>query len=56
MKLKEDDPMEGGVPIPFQHVFGDWWPAYFIPLDPYFSNPEEVFHYRLAAVDYCRKT
>jgi len=55
MKLKDDELAEGK-PVPFTHVFGDWWPAYFLPLDPVFTNPEEVFHYRLSHVDYCRKT
>ena len=54
MKLKEDDPLEG-TSVPFNHVFGDWWPAYFLPLDPFFSNEEEVFHYRIGDSDYCQK-
>ena len=55
MKLKEDDEIDG-IPVPFNHVFGDWWPAYFLPLDPVFTDPESVFHYRLLPTDYCRKS
>lgn len=54
MKLKSDDPEEG-TPVPFEHVFGSWWLAYFLPLDPYFSDPEAVFHYRLGDDNYCVK-
>jgi hypothetical protein len=54
MKLKEDEPLEGQ-PVPFTHVFGVWWPAYFIPLDPVFDDEETVFHYRLEDTDYCQK-
>lgn len=54
MKLKEDEPIDG-TPVPFTHVFGDWWPAYFFPLEPYFSDEEAVYHYRIGETDYCQK-
>jgi hypothetical protein len=55
MKLKDDDPIDG-IPIPFTHVFGDWWPAYFLPIDPVYANPEAVFQYKISDVEYCRKS
>ena len=51
MKTSRDGP-ENGTPVPFHHVFGSWWPAYFLPLDPYFENEEEVFKYRLGDEKY----
>ena len=51
MKVSRDGP-ESGTPVPFNHVFGDWWPAYFLPIDPYFANEEEVFKYRLGDEKY----
>ena len=51
MKTTRDGP-ESGTPVPFHHVFGSWWPAYFLPLDPYFENEEEVFKYRLGDEKY----
>jgi hypothetical protein len=47
MKFKSTEPEPEGTPIPFTHVFGVYWPAYFLPLDPLFDNEEEVFQYRL---------
>ena len=51
MKTTQHGP-ESGTPVPFHHVFGSWWPAYFLPLDPYFENEEEVFKYRLGDEKY----
>jgi len=47
--------VEEGIPVPFEHVFGSWWLAYFIPIDPYFADPEAVYHYRLGQENYCSK-
>jgi len=53
MKLKADDP-EDGTPIPLSHVFGTWWPAWFLPLDPIFEDDEAVFHYVLQEEPYSK--
>jgi len=53
MKLKADDP-EIGSPVAFSHVFGVWWPAWFLPLDPVFDDPEAVFHYSLRDEPYSK--
>lgn len=53
MKLKADDP-EDGTPVSFFHVFGVWWPAWFLPLDPVFDEPELVFHYILLDEPYSK--
>jgi hypothetical protein len=51
MKSSREGP-ESGTPVPFQDVFGSWWLAYFLPLDPYFDNEEEVFKYKLGDEKY----
>jgi hypothetical protein len=53
LNLKEDDP-EDGIPVPFHHVFGDWWLAWFLPLDPVFDDPEAVFQYSLRDEPYTK--
>jgi hypothetical protein len=53
MKLKADDP-EDGTPVPFSHVFGVWWPAWFLPLDPVFDDYEAVFSYSLKEEPYSK--
>lgn len=53
MKLKADD-AEDGTPIPFSHVFGVWWPAWFLPIDPVFDDTEVVFHYSLQDEPYSK--
>lgn len=55
MKLKEHDPSEG-VPVPFTHVFGVWWPAYILPLTPVFESDQDVFHYVIKSQEYCPKS
>ena len=52
MKLKEDDLVEG-TPVPFSHVFGIWWPAYFLPFDPVFEKFEDVLHYQIGETNFC---
>ena len=44
MKLKSDDPEEG-TPVPFEHVFGSYILAWFLPLDPIFEDEDEVYKY-----------
>ena len=34
--------------IPFKYVFGIYWLAYFLPIDPVFENEEEVLQYRIS--------
>lgn len=51
MKLKSEYlPQED--PVPFHHVFGDEWWTHWLPIDPVFSDPEAVFHYRLSEESY----
>lgn len=47
--------MVEGTPVPFNHVFGDWTLAYFLPLDPVFEDEEAVFSYTIGDSDYCQK-
>ena len=51
MKLSRDDP-EKCHPVPFNHVFGSSCLSYILPLDPIFTNEEEVFFYRLGEEKY----
>jgi len=46
MMRRANDATEG-TPIPLSHVFGTWWPAWFLPLDPVFEDDEAVFRYVL---------
>ena len=43
---KEED---GGLePVPWGHVFGTYWPAWFLPIEPVFHDDEEVLKYKVS--------
>jgi hypothetical protein len=44
MQLKKGR-SQSAKPIPFEHVFGDSLWRYFLPVEPYFSDPESVYFY-----------
>ena len=46
MQLKRGQALNAKA-IPFNHVFGDSMWRYFVPVEPYFSDPESVYHYRV---------
>jgi hypothetical protein len=46
------DALDSATPVPFSHVFGSSYLSYFLPLDPVFTNEEEVFFYRLGEEKY----
>lgn len=51
MKLGRDDPGKCSA-IPFRNVFGSSFLSYFLPIDPVFTNEEEVFSYRIGEEKY----
>lgn len=46
MQLKRGQ-SEIAKPVSFEQVFGDAAWRYFIPVEPYFKDPESVYHYRI---------
>jgi hypothetical protein len=46
------DVSDSAVAVPFSHVFGSSFVTYFLPLDPFFTNEEDVLFYRLGEEKY----
>lgn len=53
MKLKREESTYGTT-IPWSHVFGDSWLAWFIPIAPTFARPDKVFRYKTKRYAYGR--
>ena len=51
MKIGRDDPGKCSA-LPFKNVFGSSCLSYVLPLDPVFTNEEEVFSYRIGEEKY----